>query len=62
MNLKLEKDLKVAVEIDGQNIISMDNGVLYQYMDENDILLYIKNDKGKEVKIKISKDDNSKVE
>ena len=59
MKLKLEKDVKVAVEINNQPFITGEEGVLYQNLDDNDneILLYIKtnNQSPKEIKIKITK-------
>lgn len=57
MKLTLEKDLKVAVEINGQNIVNFDNGILYQHLDEvkGDMFLYIKSNDGNEVKIRIAK-------
>lgn len=58
MKLKLEKDISVAVEINGGSFISSSEGVLYQYISDNDdeILLYIKSEKDpKELKIKITK-------
>lgn len=54
MKLILEKDLKIAVEVDGKIFISTEEGVLYQSIDDNEILLYVKNNKDKEIKVKIS--------
>lgn len=59
MKLKLEKDIKVAVEINGVNYINMDNGQLFQNIDDEDnqILFYIKSPtEQKEIKIKLVKE------
>ena len=59
MRLKQEKDITVAVEINGAIFIGSENGVLYQHLDDDkdEILLYIKsNNEPKEIKIKISKE------
>jgi len=59
MKLKLEKDIKVAVEINGVNYINMDNGQLFQNIDDEDnqILFYIKSStEQKEIKIKLVKE------
>ena len=55
MNLKLEKDLKVAVEMNGEIVVTSMEGMLYQQMDDKDIHLLIKGGNGQEIKIKISK-------
>ena len=56
MKLKLEKDVSVAVEVDKKIFIESENGVLYQSIDDNEILLYIKSeDETKEIKIRIFK-------
>ena len=56
MKLSMEKELNVAIEIDGKIFINSKEGILYQSMSDNEILLLIKNDKeDKEVKIKINK-------
>lgn len=61
MKLTLEKDLKVAVEVNGEKFIGSETGILYQSITDTDILLYIKSEPdSKEIKIKIAKDVNSK--
>jgi hypothetical protein len=56
MKLSMEKELNVAIEIDDKIFINSKEGILYQSMSDNEILLLIKNDKeDKEVKIKINK-------
>ena len=55
MNLKLAKDVKAAVEINGHVFISFENNNLYEYIDENEALIYIKSNDGNEIKIKIVK-------
>jgi len=60
MKLTLEKDIKVAVEVNGEKFIGSENGVLYQSINDTEILLYIKSEaEGKEIKIKIAKDVNN---
>ncbi|NMC58559.1 MAG: hypothetical protein GYA51_04110 [Candidatus Methanofastidiosa archaeon] len=60
MKLTLEKDLKVAVEVNGAKFIGSEEGVLYQSITDTEILLYIKSEpEGKEIKIKIAKDVNN---
>lgn len=56
MKLKLEKDINVAVEVDGKSFISSDKGLLYESITDKEIFLYIKNkDDNKEIKIIIKK-------
>ncbi len=64
MNLTLEKDVTVAVEINGGVFIDSSKGTLYRHIDDDEIYLYIKNlDNQNEVKIKISKThDSNKIE
>jgi len=61
MNLNLEKNIKAAVEINGTSFITSENSYLYQHMDEKDIFLFIKSDDGKEIKIKISKEESIQI-
>jgi hypothetical protein len=57
--LKKQEKLKVAVVIDGNTFITSDEGVLFEYTTENEILLYIKSkEENKEIKIKISNERN----
>ena len=54
--LKKQEDLKVSVVVDGSAFITSENGVLFEYTTDNEILLYIKSKEGnKEIKIKINK-------
>lgn len=63
MKLTFEKDLKVAVEVNGEPFINLEKGVLYQSIGDNEAYLYIKNtDKDKEIKIKIIKDANKAID
>lgn len=71
MNLSLEKNVKVAVEVNGKIFISSLNGVLYQNIKDDEIFLFIKDNGGNQVKLKIEKtqpieeeeqDDNNKSE
>ncbi len=55
MNLNIEKNVKVAVEINGQIFISSLDGVLYQNIKDDEIFLFVKDSNGKQVKIKIEK-------
>jgi len=60
MKLTLEKDIKVAVEVNGEKFIGSETGSLYQSITDTEILLYIKSETdGKEIKIKIAKDVNN---
>ena len=54
--LKKQENLKVSVVVDGSAFITSENGVLFEYTTDNEILLYIKSKEGnKEIKIKINK-------
>lgn len=54
--LKKQEDLKVAVQIDGSSFISVEDGVLWEMVTDNEALLLIKHKNGeKEIKIKITK-------
>jgi len=56
MKLKFEEDIKVAVEVDGKPFISMEEGILFEHVGDNEAFLYIKNeDESKQIKIKIEK-------
>lgn len=57
--LKLEKDIKAAVQINGVPFVSLEDSMLYQDTeDPNEILIYIKTqDSSKEIKIRIVKED-----
>jgi hypothetical protein len=55
--LKVHNDFKSAVVIDGSSFISSEEGILHEYVSDNEVLLYIKSKDGKkEVKIKIVKE------
>lgn len=54
--LKRHDDIKAAVVVDGSSFISLDDGIVHEYVDDKELLLYIKSEDGsKEVKIKIIK-------
>ena len=57
MKLTLEKDVKIAVEVNGEIFVGEETGVLYQFIDKDVVFLYVKssNDEKKEIKIKITK-------
>ena len=56
MKLKAEKKVNVSATVDGVQVVSPKEGVLYQHIDDKEIYLYIKNpDKTKEIKIHITK-------
>ena len=57
MELKLQENIKAAVEVDGEVIINMENSTVYfdNSIDE-DMYLYIKSSEGKEIKIRLAKD------
>jgi len=58
MKLIIEKDVKTAVEVNGQIMIDMQEGILYQSISDDEILLYIKSNKDdkKEIKLRILKE------
>jgi hypothetical protein len=58
MKLTLEKDLKVAVELNGEKFVGIEDGILYQQMTDTEILIYIKSkdDETKELKLRIIKE------
>jgi len=54
--LKKHDDIKVAVSVNGESFITLEEGILHEYVEESEALLYIKNKEGnKEIKIKITK-------
>jgi hypothetical protein len=57
MELKLAKDIKAAVELDGQAVISLENSIVYESIDTNgEAFIYIKSTiEGKELKIRFVK-------
>lgn len=56
MELKLQPDIKAAVEIDGQPIINLENSVVYENIGKEEAFLYIKSIiDNKEIKIKFLK-------
>jgi len=57
MELKLQENIKAAVEVDGEVIINMENSTVYfdNSVDE-DMYLYIKSSEGKEIKVRLAKE------
>jgi hypothetical protein len=58
MELKLQPNVKAAVELDGQIIINIDNSVVYENIGKEEAFLYIKTlteDPNKEIKIRFLK-------
>jgi hypothetical protein len=54
--LKKHEDIKVAVVIDGSTYLTSEEGVLYEFITDNEALFYLKSRDGKkEIKIKINK-------
>ena len=54
--LKKHNDLRAAVVINGSSYISLEEGILHEYVEDGEVYLYIKNSDGtKEAKIKILK-------
>jgi len=50
------EDLAVAVQVNGEALISVDNGILYEEIGDDEMFLYVKTgDEKTEVKIKISR-------
>ena len=61
MKLKLERDLKVAVQINGKSFINSLEGLFYQKIGEEEALFLIRSEDGnKEIKIRISLDKSNK--
>jgi len=58
--MKLEKDIKAAVEIDGQVVISMENSQVFQNIGKEEAFLYIKSTDGKEVKVRFLKNETDR--
>lgn len=58
MKLTLEKEIKVAVEINGEKFVGVEDGIIYQQMDDKEIFLFIKSkdDENKELKLRIIKE------
>lgn len=55
--LKRHDDLKVAVQVDGEPFILTGEGILFEYVDDNKVLVYIKGKENKkEIKIRIEKE------
>ena len=51
--LKKHDNIKVAVTINDSPFITLEEGILYEYVEENEALLYIKSKEGnREIKIK----------
>lgn len=60
MELIREKDIKVAVQLNGESYINSLEGILFQRIEDDKAFLMIKSEKGdKEIKIQIVKDANS---
>ena len=60
MELSREKDIKVAVQLNGETYINSLEGILFQRVEDDKVFLLIKSGNGeKEIKIQIVKDANS---
>lgn len=56
MKLKIEKDVKVAVQINGEAFITSEDGVLWERVEDDKAFFMIKSNKDeKEIKIQITK-------
>jgi hypothetical protein len=56
MELKLVPDVKVAVEMNGESLVNLENGIVYESIALNEAYLFIKSAvDGKEIKIKFLK-------
>ena len=56
MELKLEKDVNVGVQVNGESFILSADGKLWQKIDNDKMFLLIKSENGeKEIKIQITK-------
>jgi len=53
--LKKHDDLLVAIQVNGEVLITEDQGILFEEVGSDSALLYVKTEDGQEVKIKISK-------
>ena len=54
--LKKHDDLSVAVQVNGETFISIDNGVLFEDTSDDSVLLYIKSSSDEKINIKIKID------
>ena len=60
MELTREKNIKVAVQLNGESYINSLEGLLYQRIEDDKVFLMIKSQNGeKEIKIQIVKDADS---
>ena len=54
--LKRQDNLKVAIQVDGSTFITSEEGVLYEYVTDNEVFIYVNSkENNKEIKIKITK-------
>jgi len=56
MELKLQENIKAAVEVDGKVIINVENSTVYFDTMDEDMFIYVKSSEGKEIKIKFKKE------
>jgi len=56
MKLKREKDVNIAVEVNGEKFISLEDGIVYQTSNDKEILICVKTkNEDKEIKMRIIK-------
>jgi len=55
MELKLQDNIKAVVELDGNVVISSEDCMVYENIEDNDAYIFIKNSAGKELKIHFTK-------
>jgi len=53
--LKLQEKVKAAVEVNSEVIINMENSQVFENIDNEEALFYIKSNDGKEIKIRFAK-------
>ena len=55
MELKLAEKIKAVVEVNGEIIINMENSQVFENIGNEEALLYIKSNDGKEIKVRFAK-------
>ena len=55
MELKLNPDIRAAVQINNETIVNLDNSLVYESIDYNEAYIFIRSADGKEIKIRFVK-------
>ena len=62
MQLKINENIKAAVEVNGALIINIENSTVYDNIENNEAYIYIRAYDGTEIKIRFVKTTNEQVE